>query len=93
MFYLCKPHVWFSSVHLMKYIAALNDKLYTLKSLEPTSWVSSLNVTFVLLPDTFWSVAQVMQPDARFCLLLTISEWVCEDLTALTPVVAFFMSH
>jgi len=89
MLYLYKPCVWFSSVHLINYIAALNEKsLFRIKF--RTRLLGIQLVTCVLLSWHFWLITQGMQLDVRFCLLLPISELPCDNLTALSQALAFF---
>jgi hypothetical protein len=84
--YLCKPYVWFSSIHLINYIAALNDKsLFRIKFRTHL-----LGVTCVLLFGNICLITQGMQLDVRFCLLLPIRELPCDDLTALSQALAAF---
>jgi len=89
MLYLCKPWMWLSSVHFIYYIAALNDKsLFRIKF--RTHLLGIQLVTCVLLSGIFWLITQGMQLDVRFCLLLPVSEFLCDNLTALSQALAFF---
>jgi len=88
MLYLCKPWIWFSSVHFLNYKAALNDKSHFRIKFR-TNFLGIQLVTCVLLSGNFWLITQGMQLDERFCLLLSVSELLCDNLTALSQALAF----